>query len=86
MSANEVRGRSPIGANEVRGRSPIGLRYMLYNKNNAFLRKRKEPVGIDLNLLKDDIDVVYDYAIKYEIFAAPKTPPIEVKINTEKFF
>lgn len=60
--------------------------YMLYNKNNAFLRKRKEPVGIDLNLLKDDIDVVYDYAIKYEIFAAPKTPPIEVKINTEKFF
>jgi len=24
MSANEVRGRSPIGANEVRGRSPIG--------------------------------------------------------------
>ena len=26
MSANEVRGRSPIGANEVRGRSPIGLR------------------------------------------------------------
>ena len=33
MSANEVRGRSPIGANEVRGRSPIGLR-SLYKFNN----------------------------------------------------
>jgi hypothetical protein len=59
---------------------------MLYNKNNAFLRKKKEPVGIDLQLIKDDIDVVYDYALKYDIFAAPKSTTIEVKINTDKFF
>jgi hypothetical protein len=59
---------------------------MLYNKSNAFLRKKKEPVGIDLQLIKDDIDVVYDYALKYEIFAAPKSTTIEVKINTDKFF
>ena len=59
---------------------------MLYNKNDAFLRKRKEPIGIDLKLIKDDIDIVYDYALKYEIFAAPKTTTIEIKINTDKFF
>ncbi len=59
---------------------------MLYNKSNAFLRKKKSPVGIDLQLIKDDIDVVYDYALKYEIFAAPKSTTIEVKVNADKFF
>ena len=59
---------------------------MLYNKNDAFLNKKKSPVGIDLQLIKDDIDIVYDYALKYEIFAAPKSTTIEVKINADKFF
>lgn len=59
---------------------------MLYNKNNAFLRKKKSPVGIDLQLIKDDVDIVYDYALKYEIFAAPKSTTIEVKISADKFF
>ena len=60
--------------------------YMLYNKNNAFLKTKKAPVGIDLQLIRDDIDVIYDYALKYEIFAAPKSTTIEVKINVDKFF
>ena len=60
--------------------------YMLYNKNNAFLKTIKAPVGIDLQLIRDDLDVIYDYALKYEIFAAPKSTTIEVKINVDKFF
>ena len=59
---------------------------MLYNKSNAFLRKKQEPIGIDMKLVKDDVDVVYDYALKYEIFAAPKSTTIEVKISADKFF
>lgn len=60
--------------------------HMLYNKSDAFLRKKKAPVGIDIQLIRDDIDIVYDYALKYEIFAAPKSTTIEVKINADKFF
>ena len=59
---------------------------MLYNRSNAFLRMKQSPVGIDLKLIKDDIDVVYDYALKYEIYAAPKSTTIEVKLNADKFF
>jgi len=60
--------------------------YMLYNKNNAFLKTKKAPVGIDIQLLKDDINIIYDYALKYEIFAAHKSTTIEVNINVDKFF
>jgi hypothetical protein len=59
---------------------------MLYNRNNAFLRKKQSPIGIDMKLINDDVNVVYDYALKYEIFAAPKSTTIEVKINADKFF
>lgn len=59
---------------------------MLYNRNNAFLRKKQSPVGIDMKLIKDDVDIVYDYALKYEIYAAPKTTTVEVKISADKFF
>lgn len=60
--------------------------HMLYNKSDAFLRRKKSSIGIDLKLIKDDIDIVYDYALKYDIFAAPKSTTIEVKINADKFF
>lgn len=59
---------------------------MLYNKRDAFLRIHKSPIGINPQLIKDDINIVYDYALKYEIFAAPKTTVIKVKINADKFF
>ena len=59
---------------------------MLYNKSNAFLRKKQSPIGIDMKLINDDVSIVYDYALKYEIFAAPKSTAIEVKISADKFF
>jgi len=59
---------------------------LCYNRTSALLNYRKKCPGIALNILENDVDNLYEYAIKYEILNAPKTVTIGVHIKSSKFF
>jgi hypothetical protein len=59
---------------------------LLYNKRNAFLHTRKQCVTVDANILLDNINTIYDVAVKCDTMNAPKSTVFEVKLNTSIFF
>ena len=74
---------------------------IVYNKNSGLLNQRKkcfpfryssnlggvvqDESDID-NLLMDHIDVIYHYAVQFDIYEAPKTVVFGVNIKSSKFW
>ena len=59
---------------------------LIYNVSDPFLGRCKKCVGIDYNALDKEIETLYEYALKYDIFTAPKTVTIGVCVKASKFF
>ena len=59
---------------------------LIYNVSDPFLGRCKTCVGIDYDVLDREIETLYDYALKYDIFMAPKTVVFGVCVKASKFF
>ncbi len=59
---------------------------LIYNNSDPFLGRCKQCIGINYEVLDKEIETLYEYALKYDIFTAPKTVTIGVCVKASKFF
>jgi len=59
---------------------------LIYNNSDPFLGRCKKCTGINYDVLDKEIETLYEYALKYDIFMAPKTVIIGVCVKASKFF
>jgi hypothetical protein len=59
---------------------------LIYNTNDPFLGRCKQCVGIDYDAIDKEIEILYKYALNYDIFMAPKTVTFGVTIKQSKYW
>ncbi len=59
---------------------------LIYNVSDPFLGRCKTCVGLEYETLNNEIETLYEYALKYDIFMAPKTVVFGVCVKASKFF
>jgi hypothetical protein len=59
---------------------------ILFNNRNPFLNKIEKKSRVDPKVIMDQINIIYETAVKCDIGSAPKSTIFEVKLNTSIFF